>query len=237
MSLHLSLSLKVAPAVIRPPETKRLYLLKHDWNMGHVRSCFKADGSPATGCPEVWFFRPNHYSWLTKEWQYFWFRLNGGDPERPAPDDLRAWRGYTASNAYITDAKGPDIYRDWIGRERLSLEDPKIKCLSCGGNVFAGKEVFDRIWYLEPDMLDGTRPPPSFEWIRQNHVWEAVIHDATNTVTGTPIVNPFTHFGGRDTGKPVLNPFVGRMQVRIPLFMLEKLPLGSVRPSPYVPPM
>lgn len=184
--------------------------------------------------PQVNFFPPNQYSILTDAFQYFWFNLNGGFPCDP---NTQKWNGYTNGRAFITDTQGTEVYRNVISGKNLNKGPPRIKRLACGGNVVKGT-VSGKFLIVETikgpkNKQDVVSPPWGMTY--ENRPW--FIHHATNRHQGD-VVNPFTMFGGRNTGVPVLYPFMGwGAPLKISLKLLERIEPGQEIPSPYVPPM
>ena len=198
----------------------RLWRVKHFHEIG--RNLYKR--------PEVFFLTPNHFSILTDPCEYFWYDLNGG---RPADPTARAWRGYTNGKAFITDTQGTERYRDVISGNNLKKESPRIKCLVCGGNVVTGEVVGKNLIVktLRGPKNKQEQVSPPWGMTYENTPW--LIHQATNRQNGD-VVNPFGHFGGRNTGKPVYYPLVGWKPVKLPLAWLEEV---DEIPNPYNPPM
>jgi hypothetical protein len=198
-------------------EVETYWFIKHDWEIGFTR--------PLSGAPEVHYL--GHYNKLTPEWQEFFYKLN--NPIGFSEEFWKKqWAAYTADNAFITDYKGSLTHADYINRTNLDQPPMEIKCLVCGGNVLKGRVSGQ---YLYPEYINAFEKPP-VGITYQSHPW--LIHHATNIKY--PYVNPFTSFGGRNTGIPVYYPLIANPlhEVRYPLAWLRKV---EVIPNPYVPPM
>lgn len=219
------------PTGERPP----LYFILPDYEINFPRSPRNA--------PQVHYL--DHYTKLTKEWQFAWWGWN-----RPAgysdAETKRQFKKYTANNAFITDYKGSDTHADYVNKSNLDRPPMEIKALFCGMNVVTGAD--DGEW-LYPEYMDAFRDPyKEYNGVRyadftsESHPW--FIHQANvigNDIpnTNTRRVNPFVNFDGRNTGIPVYFPFMGNKQkfTRYPLAWVRKLGADEPIPSPYNPEM
>lgn len=203
----------------------QLYRVKHLFELGPVQD----DGQYA-GVPEVLYL--GHYVTFTRDWQRYGVMINNLDPDHPNADALKVSRVLTSGDRFLCDFHPGHNY---ISGDDADLPDPKAKCLIARGNVVTGIEgkLNSGIPVLYVTVLDATKPP-DFS-IRER--W--LNPEATNIVFASQHVNPFDTLGGRNTGIPLRYPLMGIPSMRpyIRMSELEKLPLGSVPPSPYVPPM
>lgn len=200
------------------------------WRLRH----WHETGGKLVKRPEVYFFKPNQFSILLDSFQWWWYSLNGGVDTDPTG---QKWRGYTNGRAFITDTQGTDKYRDVISKRNLKKGPPRIKRMACGGNVLkgtvSGKNLIVETLRGPRNVKDQISPP--WGMTRATHPW--FIHEATNRHVGE-IVNPFTHFGGREKGVGVAYPFMGwGNPLKIPLSLLERIEPGQEIPSLYNPSM
>lgn len=225
---------KVQYKIFEPPTRPQLYFIKHDWEIGgFLRS--------PSNAPEV--HELGHYTRLTKDWQFFWYRLNNPVGFTEAKWK-QAWKSYTAGGpvetpAFITDDRGSDTRTDYVSGV-MRNEDMEIECLFCGGNVITGREWKDSkgVWWLTPEYLDAFNPPP-VGMTYETHPW--FIHHAVNVAgkVGFQKANPFPQFGGRNTGLPIYHPFMGNKN-KLTMYRLDwlrKLSQDEPIPNPYQPAM
>ncbi len=173
---------------------------------------------------------------MDSEIQHMWFdqiKLEGAG--LPDADLEHAWRWLTASNRFITNGQGPDVRRDYILNERMDEPLPGVYPMGSAGNVLKGTPIFDRIWYLEVETITPNMDLPA-DLSHAKYPW--LIHYATTTTTkklddGTYQCNPFSTktWIGRNAPHPV----IASRETRLDMSYLEKIPAGTLLPSPYNP--
>ncbi len=205
---------------------RQLYRIKHDYELPEgVR--------PTANAPEVFRLEPNTSTKFTEAWQRFCFRLV--KEQRPDLSDNALAKKFIKiyDAAFMNDNRFRDGRANFITREHLSNELPRIFNLVCGGNVLAGTEDGED---LIVETLDGREPPPSnvspatHPWLFQKATIITTIKLQKIGDMQTFKVIRFPELSPADS----IVPIVSIVPVRFPLDKLIKLPLGSPIPSPYV---
>lgn len=170
--------------------------------------------------PEVFHFDMSAPTKLTKPWQELIMALNPGMPAPAFRSLLKHDRAFcNKSNGF--DYK--DVKRaDFINGIDLGAKPPiNDKCRCCGGAILRGKRNGD---LLKIETLDGSKPPPSIEWLRARP-W---LYFRCYTIRPDGTLGDFPQNGG----KPVYMPLVatGSVTVRIGKIVKGKpYPLVMVR--------
>jgi hypothetical protein len=167
---------------------------------------------PHRGDPEVFVFLERRMT-ITKDWQLY-MRVINYRMSRQHVSQILGWLRAFANLTGFGDPNKPR--RDFIQEENLKAkEDPEYdKIRICGGNVFA---AHDRVDYVAPVLLDGSKPPPVkegkqlpesihdvesnleywfdevYEFNPREHPWYFIVATNVNNITGA--VSPFPNGG------------------------------------------
>lgn len=199
---------------------KQLYRVMHDMELGGVREIVIQRGVPL---PEVYPLFPNQFTKLNRNWQLLWKAIN---PQLSGEE----WRKLLYNERAFTNEHGfedPDTDRvDFVNGYNIGAEEPAIEALLCGGACITGNEtIYKGERALEVNVLNGNDPAPSVEWMwaHPEYMFEAVSVRTDGRVQSFSL-----------TPYPELVPITANLlPVYYPLDFLEKLPIGSPRPSPY----
>lgn len=199
---------------------KQLYRVRHDLELGGVRQVVTERGVPL---PEVYPLFPNQFTKLGRDWQFLWKGIN---PQLSPLD----WRKLLTNERFATNGNGfgdPEDPRvDFVNGLNIGADEPKIEALFCGGACVTGVEtVYRGELALQVNVLNGNDPVPTVDWMwaHPEYMFEAVSVRPDGRVQSFSLT-PFAE----------LVPLIAQdLPVYYPLEFLEKLPLGSPRPSPY----
>jgi hypothetical protein len=151
-----------------------------DWETPDFKGSIRRPNLPCVfRCGEINDHAIGHYVRLTEEWQFFWFdlccKIYYGKYHQDLTADEREWFGskWTSvgdTTTAFTNQHGLDRFRNYILKNRLGAQDPKIYTLVCGGASLAGTPVEYKkgkksVWMLRVAHFDGNRPPPPVETI------------------------------------------------------------------------
>lgn len=221
-------------------DTRQLYRIKQD---AEIRDHYSRP-TQLSGAPMVFRCQEHKSIRMTEAIQLFLYGLNAKIDSALARKTFADCFDTWATN----DGKIRDN-RNHVTGEMNSNRDPMLANLVCGGNVVMGREVelSERVGDLragtEALALHTLHPDnlPDVSSI-QYRGFEHVIHVTTiirqnDTLDGLCRVNPFIQMGGRAArpNQPVFYALLSRDLVYLPMWLLEKLPVGSVIPNPYHP--
>jgi hypothetical protein len=256
------------------PTLKPEYRVMWDWEITNF-DVDRPDKMPAVfRCGDIDNNLNGHYTRLTKEWQFFWFDLcckvyYGRYHQDLTKEEYRwlanRWTAVGANKRAFTNLHGVDKFRNYVLKERLDKEDPKIYTLVCGGASLAGTPVpiqkgNKTVWMLKVAYFDGTKPPPPVETIdpytdprvffattitskKIVHEYEVTTFNVeTNPLTREPrkfpsgfSVNPFPQFMKDGVALDCPVPLIASKDIYYPLKDLAAIKTGQ-KPSPYFPP-
>ena len=221
--------------------SKQYYYIKQDDQIDP-----KYYGRGASNRPMV--FRMETYKTIpfNETMQKYCYELNKtGDVKHDKRTFADKWDTWVTNERRIRDKEGRPGHADYINGERLDRVDPSWATLLCGRNVICGEEVVSdgsfgikkgvkclKIKTLNPDSLPiGMTYETNPEFI--HHC--TIINEAS--YNGLHKVLPFPQNGGKAESpyKPIYYPLMSRTPVYIPMYHLEKLPIGSQIPNPYNP--
>lgn len=170
--------------------------------------------------PEVYWMKPLHRVYMTKEWQYLMFdlflwgapKLGMGDYAKKKWSELygchRAFTNNTGFNCKKTPEHGP--FANFITGEHLSEGLPALdKPRFCGGATIAGEVRDGKFW------VETLTKVPTLDWLIK-HPW--LFFQAT-TVHADGTIGRFP----QGDGAPVYVPLVSKVPVHYPLEYLEKV--------------
>lgn len=143
----------VEPVVIPPPPTTPEYYVAHDSEKGVIRS--------AAPNPEV-FWLSDKMVKLTAAWQQLIYDMNQPFMTTKAFRQNLAYNVAWANDTGFNEVGDPR--RDYINKLNLEAKYPFLdKCRICGGATIRGTESNG---ILTVEVLDGSKPPPSWEWLK-----------------------------------------------------------------------
>lgn len=181
----------------RIPYAPLLYRVKHDAELGPLWR----------QAPEVFLLNDNRTP-FGADWQRLSFALNPGMTSNH-------WRALYGDDEAFTNGNGfngPNARADFVNNCDLSAPLPAWdKTRVCGGATVTG--IVDGM-ELVVDILDGTGPAPTLEWLLARP-W---LYFHALTVYGDG------HVGEFPQNNPCLVPLVGSGEARIPLAQVQKVP-------------
>lgn len=221
-------------------ETRQLYRIRYDSEV----SAFYSRPTALDGAPMVFRCHEHVSIPFTEAIQWWTYNVNARVDAEMAHDNFAGCFDTWATN----DGKIREN-RNYITGEMHSDEDPKLANLVCGGNVVMGREeelserVGDlragtavlRLTTLHPDELPSAA---TFAYHGNEHLLHVTsIVRQQDYYFGRNVCNPFPQMGGRafDPHQPVYYGLMSRVAIYLPMWLLEKLPLGSAVPNPYNP--
>ena len=248
------------------------YRVMWDWERDDfkVKGLFRPNLPCVFRCGEIKDHNLGHYVPLTREWQFFWFDLCCKIVYGRYHQDLtkieyhqlaNKWTVVGGNTTAFTNKKGLDKFRNYVLKERLEKEDPKIYTLVCGGASLAGSLVpfvkgKKSKWMLKVNHFDGTRPPPPVETIDPytdprvffaNSITSKKIKGKYNVINFEEGSN-LPNLKGKEypdggysvnpfpqfDGKDVPVPLIAATDIYYPLTDLVSIDTGQ-KPSPYFP--